>query len=184
MASAHEHAVGQRRGIGRRRFLTGLGVSAAGVLTLSNVEALAETVEGPVPDSAPDPRFSRMFQLPAFADPQSPAVRNAMIDIGKPGGMMDAADPLHEGPIRLITNPELSPRNRDQDVRNMTTGTTFVGQFLDHDITFDNTSRLGVVTEPSQTPNLRDPRLDLDSIYGGGPAISPQLYKPSDRAKF
>ena len=176
--------VDQRTGIGRRRFLTGLGVSAAGVLTLSNVEALAETVEGPVPDSAPDPRFSRMFQLPAFADPQSPAVRNAMIDIGKPSGMMDAADPLHEGPIRLITNPELSPRNRDQDVRNMTTGTTFVGQFLDHDITFDNTSRLGVVTEPSQTPNLRDPRLDLDSIYGGGPAISPQLYNPNDRAKF
>jgi hypothetical protein len=184
MASANDEAVGQRPGIGRRRFLAGLGVGAAGVLTLSNIEALAETVEGPAPTSAPDPRFSRMFQLPTFADPQSTAVQNAMIDIGKPGGLMDAKDPLNEGPVRLITNPELSPRNIDQDIHNMTAGTTFVGQFLDHDITFDNTSRLGVVTEPTQTPNLRDPRLDLDSVYGGGPSVSPQLYDSTDRAKF
>ena len=184
MASTNDELVGQRTGIGRRRFLAGLGVGAASALTLSNVEALAETVEGPVPTSAPDPRFSRMFALPAFADPQSAAVRDAMIDIGKPGGLMDARDPLNEGPVRLILNPELSPRNIDQDVRNMTAGTTFVGQFLDHDITFDNTSQLGVVTEPTQTPNLRNARLDLDSVYGGGPAVSPQLYNSTDRAKF
>jgi Animal haem peroxidase len=184
MASTNDEHAGQRTGIGRRRFLAGLGVGAASALTLSNVEALAETAEGPVPMSAPDPRFSRLFQLPAFADPQSTAVRDAMIDIGKPGGLMDARDPLNEGPVRLITNPELSPRNIDQNVRNMTAGTTFVGQFLDHDITFDNTSRLGVVAEPTQTPNLRDPRLDLDSVYGGGPSVSPQLYNSTDRAKF
>lgn len=173
-----------RRGIGRRGFLMGLGVGATGALTLSNVEALAEMAEGPVPNSTPDPRFSRMFQLPAFADPRSAAVRNAMIDIGKPGGLMDARDPLNEGPIRLITNPELSPRNIDQDVPNMTAGTTFVGQFLDHDVTFDNTSRLGVVTEPGQTPNTRQPMFDLDSVYGSGPAASPHLYDSSDRAKL
>ena len=80
--SDHEPADG-RTGIGRRRFLAGLGVGAAGALTLNHVEALAEMVEGPVPTSTPDHRFSRMFQLPAFADPRSTAVRNAMIDIGK-----------------------------------------------------------------------------------------------------
>jgi hypothetical protein len=97
---------------------------------------------------------------------------------------MDAKDPLHEGPIRLITNPELSPNNVDQSLANMTAGTTFVGQFLDHDVTFDSTSPLGVVTDPTRTPNTRDTRLDLDSVYGGGPAVSPQLYSTSDRAKF
>ena len=183
MIGSSKESVG-RRGIGRRRFLTGLGVSAAGALTLNNVEAHAEQVEGPVPTSAPDTRFSRMFQLPAFADPRSAAVRDAMIDIGKLGGVMDAKDPLNEGPIRLITNPELSPRNVDQDVRNMTAGTTFLGQFLDHDITFDNTSRLGVVAEPAQTPNTRVPTFDLDSIYGGGPSVTPHLYESPDRAKL
>jgi len=184
MISSDDQPVGHRTGIVRRRFLTGLGVGVAGALPLNHIEALAEMAEGTLPTSAPDPRFSRMFQLPAFADPRSPAVRNAMIDIGKPGGLMDAADPLNEGPVRLITNPELSPRNVDQDVRNMTAGTTFVGQFLDHDVTFDNTSRLGVVTEPTQTPNTRDPRLNLDSVYGGGPSVSPHLYESPDRAKL
>ncbi|HEY6424313.1 MAG TPA: peroxidase family protein [Pseudonocardiaceae bacterium] len=184
MRSSDDQAAGKRAGIGRRRFLAGLGVSAAGVLTLNNVEALAEKAEGPAPTSTPDPRFSRMFQLPAFADPRSKAVQDAMIDIGKPGGLLDAKDPLSEGPVRLITNPELSPGNVDQNVRNMTAGTTFVGQFLDHDITFDSTSRLGVVTEPAKTPNTRDPRLNLDSLYGGGPSASPQFYDSADRAKF
>src|SRR5918998_253146 len=182
MTRTDPQPAGQRSGIGRRRFLAGLGVGVASALTLDTVEALAETVEGPVPTSVPDPRFSRMFQLPAFADPQSTAVQNAMMDIGKPGGLLDAKDPLSEGPVRLITNPELSPDNADQDVSNMTAGTTFVGQFLDHDVTFDNTSRLGVVTDPAQTPNTRVPRLDLDSVYGGGPSVSPQLYRVSDRA--
>ncbi|MGH3753191.1 MAG: hypothetical protein ACRDRP_10925 [Pseudonocardiaceae bacterium] len=99
-------------------------------------------------------------------------------------GLLDAADPLREGPVRLITNPELSPRNVDQNIGDMTAGTTFVGQFLDHDVTSDTTSRLGVVTKPAQTPNTRDPRINLDSVYGGGPSASPQLYLPADRAKF
>jgi hypothetical protein len=41
---------------------------------------------------------------------------------------MDARDPLQEGPIRLITNPELSPHNRDNPA--LTAGFTFLGQFL------------------------------------------------------
>jgi hypothetical protein len=184
MATTENDTEQPTRALNRRRFLASAAAGTAGVLTLNNIEALAETVEGPTVTAAPDPRFSRMFQLPAFANPTSTAVRSAMQDIGKLGGLLDARDPLHEGPIRLITNPELSPRNRDQSVANMTAGTTFVGQFLDHDITFDNSSRLGVVTEPTQTPNVRDARLDLDSVYGGGPSVSPNLYLSSDPAKF
>lgn len=179
---------GRGRGLSRRGFLAGVGAGAAGALVLSDVEALAKTVEGPVVEAAPDPRFSRVFQLPAFADPRSTAVRNAMLDIGKPGGIMDAQDDLAAGPVRLITDPALSVnnpdnRNADNSIAE-SAGITFLGQFLDHDVTFDNTSRLGVVTEPTQTPNTRDPRLDLDSVYGGGPSVSPQLYSTTDRAKF
>ena len=186
--SGAEHAPkGRQKRLGRRRFLGGVGAGVAGtagVLALNNVEALAESVEGPVVDAAPDPRFSRMFSLPAFANPNSTAVKNAMIDIGKKNGLLDARDPLGEGPVRLITNPELSPNNRDNVVTNMTAGTTFVGQFLDHDITFDASSALGVVTDPLATSNTRDTRIELDSVFGGGPTVSPQLYQSSDRAKF
>jgi Animal haem peroxidase len=176
------------RGLGRRRFLTGMGAgivgAAAGSLILGDVEALAAEVEGPVVTAAPDPRFSRMFQLPSFVDPRSPAVRTAMNEIGRPGGILDARDPLAAGPVQLVANPDLSPNNRDNVIANMTAGTTFVGQFLDHDITFDNTSPLGTPAEPTATPNERDARLDLDSVYGGGPSVAPILYDSRDPAKF
>src|SRR5262249_17219778 len=66
----------------------------------------------------------------------------------------------------------------------MTAGTTFIGQFLDHDITFDISSRLGVVPEPAHTPNPRVPTFDLEHVYGGGPSVSPHLYEAGDRAKL
>ncbi|GIH10177.1 ovoperoxidase [Rhizocola hellebori] len=175
---------GRRARLSRRKFVGGVGAAAAGAVILSDVEAQAAEVEGPVVSAAPDPRFSRMFNLPAFASPTSTAVKNAMNDIGKLGGLLDAKDPLQEGPIRLITNPELSPNNRDNVVTNMTAGTTFLGQFIDHDVTFDAASPLGVVAEPTATTNTRDTRLDLDTVFGGGPTVSPQLYSTSDRAKF
>jgi hypothetical protein len=127
-------------------------------------------------------RFSRLFdRLPSFAE-ATPRVQRALNDMGAPGGLMDARDPLEQGPIRLITNPELSPRNRDNSTH--TAGVTFLGQFLDHDMTFDATSRLGVPTPPERSPNSRTPKFDLDSVYGGGPTVSPHLYDPADRDKF
>jgi Animal haem peroxidase len=82
-------------------------------------------------------------------------------------------DQTHD-PLR-VNNPD-SPTH--------TAGTTFMGQFLDHDMTFDTTSRLGVPTRPVATPNTRIPTLDLDSVYGNGPAGSPLLYDPNDKVKF
>ena len=58
----------------------------------------------------------------------------------------------------------------------MTAGSTFVGQFIDHDITFDQTSQLGVPQNPLISPNTRTPALDLDSVFGGGPGLRPDLY--------
>jgi hypothetical protein len=95
---------------------------------------------------------------------------------------MDAKDPLEHGPILLITDPKLSPDNLDNT--GQTAGLTFLGQFLDHDMTFDTTSKLGVPTSPEKSPNTRTPALDLDSVYGGGPTVSPQLYSSTDKDKF
>jgi hypothetical protein len=119
--------------------------------------------------------------LPAFAAP-SDALAAALIDIGKPGGILDAKDDLAAGPIRLITDPALSANNPDNPTH--TAGTTFLGQFLDHDVTRDQTSQLGVVTDPARTKNGRSPAFDLDSLYGAGSSGSPELYNPSDTAKL
>jgi hypothetical protein len=111
--------------------------------------------------------------LPVFAA-NSVGLAEAFVDIGRPGGLLDARDDLAAGPIRLITEPVLSLNNPNNPTQ--TAGTTFLGQFVDHDLTFDATSPLGVPTEPRSSPNQRRAFLDLDSVYGGGPTVSPMLY--------
>jgi hypothetical protein len=169
--------------IDRRRFLHGIGAAAAGVAgvaALGPVEGIARQASAQ-PQTVPN-SFSRMFEgLPPFAEPSS-RMNRALLELGRPGGLMDAKDPLAEGPIRLITIPGNSDNNKDSTTS--TAGVTFVGQFLDHDMTFDTTSPLGVPTPPETARNRRTPALDLDSVYGRGPVANPQFYDPSDPAKF
>ena len=57
-------------------------------------------------------------------------------------------------------------------------GYTFLGQFIDHDITLDTTSRLGrQITGDHQLINHRTPDLDLDNVYGDGPDRTPHLFR-------
>jgi Animal haem peroxidase len=49
-------------------------------------------------------------------------------------------------------------------------GFTYLGQFIDHDLTFDRTKvMLGVNVPAAELVQARSPSLDLDSLYGGGP---------------
>lgn len=118
-------------------------------------------------------KFGRMFNnLPAFAADDA-ATRDALIDIGKGGGIMDAGDQL-TNPVQSILNP--GPGNPDSSNSRMTAGVTFLGQFIDHDVTFDPTSSLERQADPAAVTNFRTPLLELDSVYGAGPGRSPYLY--------
>ena len=105
--------------------------------------------------------FGRIFpQLPPFAAATdtwrgTPGSRAA-------GGIMDAGDDLAAGPKALILDPTVngnpttgSPYGTNPDNPTMTAGSTFVGQFTDHDITFDQTSQLGQTANPLTSPNSR-----------------------------
>ena len=49
-------------------------------------------------------------------------------------------------------------------------GFTYLGQFVDHDLTFDRTKvALGATVSPADLLQARSPSLDLDSLYGAGP---------------
>ena len=136
---------------------------------------------GGAPASSVD--FGRIFpNLPPFAD-ATDTVRAALLEVGQQGGILDAQDNLAAGPKNLIVDPTVNgnptatnPYGTNPDNPTMTAGTTFVGQFTDHDITFDQTSQLGVPQNPLTSPNTRTPALDLDSVFGGGPALRPDLY--------
>ena len=96
-------------------------------------------------------RFGRMFPFLPARDPGPAAI-----------------DDLVDGMLALAGT---SGQNRA-----ISAGYTYLGQFVDHDITFDPTSSFQRDNDPNALVNFRTPRFDLDSVYGSGPADQPYLY--------
>lgn len=121
----------------------------------------ADTVVSRFPKNPHDSRlvFSRLFPTLQSFMPQTDASRDQVANLGARGGLMDPTD------VPGVTNP----LNPDNPV--IAAGFTFLGQFLDHDMTFDKRSKLKALADPSKTINFRKPFLDLDSIYGKGPFL-------------
>jgi hypothetical protein len=107
-------------------------------------------------------RFGRLFRLlPAF----EPA-DDLLNDLGRAGGpMMEAARGTPDNPA-------------------IPAGFTYLGQFVDHDITFDPTSSFARKIDPDGLQDFRTPRFDLDSLYLSGPKASPFLYDTGNPRKF
>ncbi|WP_217915501.1 peroxidase family protein [Miltoncostaea marina] len=97
-------------------------------------------------------RFGRMFRLPPFipTDEQISAIEEVM------------QEPAQFDPS--LDNGEIPA------------GYTYLGQFIDHDLTFDTASSLERQNDPDALTNFRSPRFDLDSVYGRGPVDDPFLY--------
>ncbi|MBW4545460.1 MAG: hypothetical protein KME25_13580 [Symplocastrum torsivum CPER-KK1] len=91
---------------------------------------------------------------------------------------LDALEDL--GDAMNDANPE-SPKGDNKDVP---AGYTYLGQFIDHDITFDTTALQEIIVDPLAVRNFRTPMLDLDNLYGSGPSVQPYLYQLSDPELF
>lgn len=113
-------------------------------------------------------KFGRLFPtLPPFAA-DSPKLQEALLKLGEPGGIMDPGNDAN------LDNPDIAA------------GFTFLGQFIDHDLTFDPTSSLERQNDPESIQNFRTPMFELDNVYGSGLAATPHLYdsSPQNRGKF
>jgi hypothetical protein len=80
--------------------------------------------------------------------------------------------PLGPAVTKKIANAMVSgPGSADDGgSSNIPAGYTYLGQFIDHDLTMDKTDvELGEDVPPAQLVQGRSPRLDLDSLYGAGP---------------
>ncbi len=182
-------------GVSRRRMLGGMAAGAGavalgptGVLGRPAAAVAEEARPGGLCTAAGSQNFGRMFPgLPSFAKP-SAQLYAALLDIGKAGGILDAKDELGAGPKNLIIDPALSLINRDNPTH--TAGVTFMGQFMDHDVTFDASSALYdgkasfAATEPEAARNFRTPAFNLDTVYGDGFVAGQLLYDPANRAKL
>ncbi len=96
-------------------------------------------------------RFGRMFRLPPFVPTDARIAEIAAVMV-EPAGAAN------------LDNPDIPA------------GYTYLGQFIDHDITFDPASSLDRQNDPDALTNFRSPRFDLDSVYGRGPSDDPFLY--------
>lgn len=108
--------------------------------------------EEPTPDPKTAFRFCRLF--PKGSSQQSEA---ALAQLGQ--AMVD------EG-------------NSDVGNSELPGGFTYLGQFIDHDISRDESQGFPAeASTPEQLENFRSPHLDLDSVYGEGPEKSGHLYE-------
>ena len=108
---------------------------------------------------------------------------------GKYGRLFPEAPPLNVTDPRALVD---LGKAMNEDVPGVVTGDhpslpagyTYLGQFIDHDITFDPTSLREVQVDPLALRNFRTPALDLDSLYGGGPSVQPMFYQRQNNALF
>ncbi len=95
-----------------------------------------------------------------------------------PADLRLLADEMTSRPERRPTS-EIRPSPEED--RAITAAYTYLGQFADHDITFDPTSSLREFLDREQIAKLADfrtPRFDLDNLYGRGPDDQPYMYDP------
>jgi hypothetical protein len=101
-------------------------------------------------------------------------------DPGKFGRMFPGLDPLSVGDDKLFELAQAmkdpNPGDGAGDNAAIPAGFTYLGQFVDHDITLDLTPLDQQESDPLATTNFRSPALDLDSLYGPGSQLAPFMY--------
>jgi hypothetical protein len=74
------------------------------------------------------------------------------------------------------TDPAGTDRGSAEDNPNLSSQYTYLGQFLDHNLDFDQTPLPSAPVDPSTVTNHESFRWDLGDIFGGGPGADPELY--------
>jgi len=83
----------------------------------------------------------------------------------------------------MTADPESPPtpegKSDPEENSGIVSAYTYLGQFIDHDLSFDPTSQLRqFVRNLGSLVDFRTPRFDLDSLYGRGPSDQPYMYEP------
>ena len=198
----------EARGISRRRFLQ--GTAAASLGTAATAVGIGPAAAEPIAEVSIEPhgaelrglelvlesptsegRFGYMFKN----QPPHAASEDLLSALGqtmeeRPVIGTNLTDPETGEPVlKSDGSPVVATKDHNDALGEnpspvLTSGFTFVGQFVDHDITFDTTTLSEQQSDPNATTNFRTPRYDLDAVYGRGPSKDPQLYDPNDRDKF
>jgi hypothetical protein len=58
---------------------------------------------------------------------------------------------------------------------------TYLGQFIDHNLDFEETAQPTADVNPNSLTNFESFRFDLNNVFGDGPSVDPQLYASDHR---
>lgn len=108
--------------------------------------------------------FGRLFPGPAQGDGVDDALLQSWL-VGLGAAMRDDLDPVSGQPFPAGDHPSLPAAY------------TYLGQFIDHDLTFEPTALASQRIDISTLTNFRTPAFDLDSLLGFGPVANPELYE-------
>ena len=135
-------------------------------------------------------RFGRIFRSLPVATWSEAALSELAGDGQKENRMsaepeQDASKPPLPIAPREDVDEDNKPRtNRlhdDEENSAIDAGYTYLGQFIDHDITFDPASSLQQRNDVDALVDFRTPRFDLDCLYGRGPDDQPYMYDSKGR---
>jgi Animal haem peroxidase len=176
-------------GVSRRRFIATTTTGAAATL----LHAQGALAGGPTTTAA-EAGAKGGAAAPAQIHHGSPAVSDAALHSlhsaargTSPMGRIFAGLPAHnptDAALTAMAGRIATPPARNPDNVAIPAGFTFLGQFIDHDITFDQVSNLLGSNDPNGMTSSASARLDLDSVYGDGPAGNPEVYDTVDTKKF
>jgi hypothetical protein len=92
---------------------------------------------------------------------------------------------LHALAELMVAKAEDSPTPEtevdNEENQGIAAGYTYLGQFIDHDLTFDPASSLMKQNDLDALVDFRSPAFDLDNLYGRGPDDQPYLYEADGR---
>ena len=82
--------------------------------------------------------------------------------------------------VATMEDPGVDPPGTDEgtaeDNPDLPSEYTYLGQFLDHNLDFDETPQPSAPVDPDTVTNYESFRWDLGDVFGGGPIADPQLY--------
>ena len=133
-------------------------------------------------------RFGRIFRSLPAATWSEEALRKLAGD-GQEQNRMSAEPEKDEQNLPIAPREDVDEQGKaresrlhdDEENSGIDAGYTYLGQFIDHDITFDPASSLQQRNDVNALVDFRTPALDLDSVYGSGPDDQPYMYTANGR---
>jgi hypothetical protein len=112
----------------------------------------------------------------AFAVPVTAGAADAQSRFGRLFPSLEAFSPSDES-LTALVQTQLDHGNDSLNNEGVPAGFTYLGQFIDHDLTLNTDPLPSAPLDPTTLLNFRTPRFDLDSVYGDGPVADARLYE-------